>query len=131
MATPQSINAAVIMLYNMGELASYDEENSILNIERAKLYTKFLADYELPYALALPIFSWSVVFRNQKIVHLNKEISLQDLTDTICFYPESSNRFRCKKSFFLHGDYLMEADMIRYESAEFKKVKEIVKLNPT
>lgn len=93
------VNAAVIMLYNMGELASFEEENSILNIEKAGLYINHLKNYELPYELALPIFSWSVVFRNHKIIHLNKDILDEDLNDTANFSKVSPCRYQCKKSF--------------------------------
>ncbi|MCX6190460.1 MAG: hypothetical protein NTW54_12870 [Bacteroidetes bacterium] len=122
------VNSAVIMLYNMGDLASFVETNSILNIEKARLYIDYLKSYTLPYQLALPLFSWGVVFRNEKLIYLNNEIVVDDLKDTSSFEPLSANRFLCKKGYFLHGNYLMQSDIIRYESSNYDNVNEMLQL---
>jgi hypothetical protein len=122
------IDKAVIMLYNMGELNSTDESNSILNIEKAKLYITHLKSYPVPYKLALPMFSWSLVFRNGKVRFLNKEICPDDLNDTVRFRLTEPNHFRSKSDFFLHGDYIMSGDIVRYEEAKYEEVKKMLNL---
>ena len=55
------VDRACLMAYNMGELRAYGDHNSILDPEVAARYLKG-EPYPLPLDVALPLFSWTVVF---------------------------------------------------------------------
>ena len=90
------------MYYNMGDLEALDEPNSILNLEKAAPY---LANphYDLPLDIALPIFSWGVLFREGKMIKLlpgNGRQGMEEVTE----------------STYLDGYYLYAGDIIRWEA---------------
>lgn len=119
----------MLMFYNMGELESWEEPNSILNLDKARPYLQEKQTYPLPLDLALPIFSWGVVFRNDQMIKLVHKLSERDLTDTSRFEMLEKNHFRVTKSTYVEGLYLYADDYIRLEKIESKNLEEAVKLN--
>src|SRR5690606_39202367 len=65
------VDYGMLMFYNMGEMSSPSEENSILNLNTAEKYLGRLEEYPLELDLALPIFSWAVQFRNNQMEKLH------------------------------------------------------------
>jgi hypothetical protein len=58
----------MLMLYNTGDIDAPDETNSIFKPEDAKKYLKGApATYPLPLDVALPAFSWTLVFRDGEL----------------------------------------------------------------
>jgi hypothetical protein len=104
-------------------------ERSILNIEKARPYLQNKKAYPLPLDLALPIFSWGVVFRNDEMVKLIHKLPEKALQDSSRFEQVSDQRFEVKKSTYLEGLYLYRGDYIRLEKIEPEKLDEAVKLN--
>jgi hypothetical protein len=123
------VDRGMLMFYNMGALESWEETNSILNIEKARPYLQNKKAYPLPLDLALPIFSWGVVFRNDEMVKLIHKLPEKALQDSSRFEQVSDQRFEVKKSTYLEGLYLYRGDYIRLEKIEPEKLDEAVKLN--
>ncbi len=123
------VDRGMLMFYNMGELQSWEEKNSILNIEKARPYLIGADRYSLPLDLALPIFSWGVIFREGKMIKLIHKIPEHELKDTSRFSPLEDLRFRVKKSTYLEGLYLYQDDLIRLEKIEADDLQEAIKLN--
>ncbi len=119
----------MLMFYNMGALEDWEESNSILNNEKARPYLKEAGGYKLPLDLALPIFSWGVIFRNGKMIKLIHGLPKAALQDSSRFILLEKNRYRVKRSTYLEGLYLYRDDNIRLEKIEAKKLEEAVKLN--
>lgn len=112
----------MLMYYNMGEVRSWEEENSILNLEAAAPYLQ--ADqYPLPLDLALPLFRWGVVFREGKMIRLINDLSPEDLQDRSRFFPMAGKRYEVVKGTFLQGHYLYQGDRIRLERATADDLK--------
>ena len=117
------------MFYNMGALESWEETNSILNLEKAKPYMQNRKAYPLPLDLALPIFSWGVIFRNDKMIKLIHKLSEKELGDSTRFERLENNRYRVINSTYVDGLFLYTNDSIRLEKIELAKLEEAVKLN--
>ncbi len=112
----------MLMFYNMGEVNEYEEVNSILNLGVAADYLHAPKPYPLPMDIALPLFQWGCVFRDQKLVELSNNLSLEDLNDKLRFAQISDNRFRVIKSTYLKGYFLYEGDEIRHESVSYDRL---------
>ncbi len=123
------VDRGMLMFYNMGELESWEETNSILNLDKARPYLQNKKAYPLPLDLALPIFSWGVVFRNDEMVKLIHKLPEQELSDTSKFARIGDNRYEVKKSTYLEALYLYAGDYIRLEKIEPENLDEAVKLN--
>jgi hypothetical protein len=122
------VDRVMLMFYNMGEVNEYDEVNSILNLEAAADYLNKDEAYPLPMDIALPLFQWGCIFRDQKLIHLSNNLSLEDLDDILRFNKISDNRFRVIKSTYLNGDFLYEGDEIRHESVSYDRLLSAGKL---
>jgi hypothetical protein len=124
------VDRGMLMLYNTGEVENWAEENSILNLEIAQNYLKNTAQtknrfaplpstlYPLPLDIALPIFSWGVLFRHGSMIRLLHNLRAEDLQDTTRFLKMSPSRFQVSKSTYLDGYYLYEEDQIRTETID-------------
>ncbi|WP_188507045.1 hypothetical protein [Parapedobacter pyrenivorans] len=110
----------LLMCYNMGNLRQPGEHNSILDLHEMKTYlTDFLQEYPLPVDIALPLFSWSVVFRNGEYAGISKRLNPATLSDTVVFArEEQSSLYRLKMA--LPDAGLREGDVIRREETHWK-----------
>lgn len=97
------VDRGILMCYNTGDIDAPEEENSIFSAESAGKYLKGADQYPLPLDLALPVFSWTLVYRNGE---LWKIISGD--------YPELAEGV-LQQGTFIAGHYLRPGDLIRRE----------------
>lgn len=114
------VDRGMLMFYNTGDVESWQEANSILNIEAAQYYLNQNIKYPINLDIALPIFSWGVLFRNGRMIRLINNLQATDLKDTSRFLKIAENRFEVQKSTYLNGYYLYQEDQIRTESTDFQ-----------
>ena len=110
------------MFYNIGDLASVDETNSILNQEDAEKYVAHVADYPLPYDIALPLFSWVSVFRNNEFSRIISDVSSADLAS---FYKEE-DFYRCKEPENLNGWSIYPEEKLRFETVSKQDITQVL-----
>jgi hypothetical protein len=128
------VDRGMLMFYNMGDLENQETANSILDLESARQYlpqspiTVHQSPYPLPLDLALPLFSWGVLFRDGEMIKLINDLSEADLSDTARFVKIAPGRFRVKKSTYLKGYYLYEGDLLRPESMNAGQLEEAAAL---
>lgn len=72
------VDRGVLMLYNTGNVQDADETNSILSRKAVEPYLKYVEGYSLPLSLALPSYSWNVVFRGGEFAFLAPGLQLHD-----------------------------------------------------
>ncbi|WP_316846119.1 hypothetical protein [Pedobacter psychrodurus] len=109
------VEKAILMCYNMGNLRKYGEQNSILDQREMDLYLKdFLEHYPLSLDVALPIFEWAVVFRNEQYAGISKRIGQMQIADKKLFKQRGNSIL-----YDLLTDYptagLKRGDVIRWE----------------
>lgn len=114
------VDRGMLMFYNTGDVESWQEVNSILNIEAAQYYLKQNIKYPIHLDIALPIFSWGVLFRNGHMIRLINNLQATDLADTSRFLKIAENRFEVRKSTYLNGYYLYQEDRIRIENTDLQ-----------
>jgi hypothetical protein len=104
----------------MGNLKDPATKNSILETTELKKYTGNLSNYPLPLDIALPLFNWKVLYRNNMYTGL-----IQNLPDAVfsnSFSTKTGNRFQILKDTLLQGYDLRKADIIRDEQSDIKEV---------
>lgn len=129
------VDRGMLMFYNTGDVESWDEENSILNLEVAKNYLptsdfRLLTSkkYPIPLDLALPIFRWGVLFRDTRMIRLINNLQAENLEDTSRFLKIDDNRFEVLKSTYLNGYYLYKGDQIRTETVDTQLLLKAINL---
>ena len=113
------VDRVLLMCYNMGNLRQYGDHNSILDLQEMHTYLDgFLGDYPLPMDIALPLFSWPVIFRNQQYIGISKRLDTQLLADTGLFDHGAGTRL-----YSLAADLpeagLRRGDVVRYEETQW------------
>lgn len=114
------VDYGVLMVYNVGRINDPDEANSILSRETVRPYLKALHKYALPLATALPVYSWDIVFSDNRFKAIAHSLTL---SDTTAFHHVGDNWFRAMRYGPLamagsrdgSGGRLFPGDMVRHE----------------
>ncbi|NOQ74526.1 MAG: hypothetical protein GQ574_21120 [Crocinitomix sp.] len=109
------VDKGVLMYYNMGELLSYSETNSILNNEIGEQYLGF-GEYPIPLDFALPNFSWTLLYQYGEMKRILLSIDAHDLNDTTLFQQQASGYYLVKKDTLLDGVFLRSGSELRHET---------------
>lgn len=107
------VQKGMLMYYNMGNLQS-PKINSIFNEVDAEKYAPYIKQYPLALDAVLPVFSWVKVFRNQRMIKLLNQTSLQALKqsgnfksiDNYSMQALSANSY--KDFYYLNNDIFVE-----------------------
>lgn len=105
----------MLMFYNMGKLKNFETTNSIFNTNDAAKYVDFIDDYPLPLDYALPVFGWSVYFRNGKSLGILNDTYDTTLDTMSGFKQLAAKRYLVTKDQLYRGIYLKINDVIRTE----------------
>lgn len=108
------VDRGMLMCYNLGDVRKPETQNSILAIEDLKKYVLPPVKYPIPLDIALPIFSWGVVRRNEKTVHLLNDFAITAKNRK--FFTEIlANQWSCDSSHYENSVYLYKNDLVRVE----------------
>jgi len=114
-------NKGLLMCYNMGNLKNPETNNSILETSELKKYTDNLNSYPLPLDIALPIFEWMVLFRNNSYAGLIQNLPDSFLRNPSLFKP-NSNRYESLSDTTVSGYEFKKGDMIRLEESKYDEI---------
>lgn len=120
------VDYGVLMLYNTGSFMNYDEHNSIISVENIRPYMVYLADYSLHLDYAYPIFSWNLVYNNER--HFKGLINSGPALPDNILNNISGNNYEVSKDTIINNVYLHKGDFVRKEDAPFKTLMEVKQL---
>ncbi|MFH6945982.1 hypothetical protein ACHRV5_08485 [Flavobacterium sp. FlaQc-52] len=121
-----NVDSGVLMYYNMGSIAP-DSLNSIYDQKIAARYLKSLKKYPLHLDFALPIYSWGVHIRNQKVIGLRSKLSFSELQKDENFVQTSAFFFKVKQSNYKNGVFYEENDLLKIEAITPEDLKQMAK----
>ncbi len=127
------VERGMLMLYNTGDIDDPSTQNSIFDLEASKKYIQGAPKhYPLPLDVALPVFSWALVYRDDHLwkIIANPEDSLfsdRSRFDTLA----NSLNLSVQKATFLRGHYLRPGDQIRIERITPALLQEAAQLAAT
>jgi hypothetical protein len=124
------VDRGMLMCYNMGDLEDWGTENSIIDRSTANAYLHPASSIQHPLELdlALPIFRWGVLFRDDKMIKLLNDLGELDLNDASRFHRMAPNRYEVLSSTYLNAHYLYKNDQIRLEVSPPETVAEVAAL---
>ena len=117
-----NVDSGVLMYYNLGTIAS-DSLNSIYNHKVAEKYLKSLKKYPLHLDIALPIYSWAIHIRNQKVIGLRSKLNVAELKKDENFEQMNARFFKVKKSNYKNGFFYEEDDVLKIEAISAEDLK--------
>ncbi len=109
----------LLMCYNMGDLRKWGDHNSILNMETLEAYTgnDRISNYPLSLDLALPLFEWTVLFRNRQYAGLLRNMRLEQLENRTLFQPAGEFLYTVLKDTTVNGYRLRPGEVLRHETS--------------
>ena len=116
------VKKGLLMCYNMGNLKDPSSENSILDPNVLKQYTSGLNSYPLPLDLALPLFDWYVLFRNNEYKGLVQQADVRAINNIV--QPSGKNHFVLAKDTTLNNVSFFKGDVLRFENSSFTEIME-------
>ena len=119
-----NVDSGVLMYYNMGTIAP-DSQNSVYERKIAERYLKSLKKYPLHLDFALPVYSWGVHIRNQKVIGLRSKLNIEELKKDKNFEYQSAVFFKIKKSNYKNGIFYEENDVLKIEAVSSGDLKEM------
>lgn len=132
-----NVDKGILMYYNMGKIAS-DLGNSIYDKKIANRYLESLKNYPLMLNIGLPIYSWAIHIRNNKVFGLKNKIDVISIKKDTNFVALKNNFFRVKNNNFKSGSFYKKNDLLKFESiSDFDllematDLKQNLKQNPT
>ena len=119
-----NVDSGVLMYYNMGSIAP-DSLNSIYDQKIAERYLKSLKKYPMHLDFALPIYSWGIHIRNQKVIGLRSKMNVAELKKDPNFQQLSGIFFKAKKSNYKNGVFYEENDLLKMETITAEDLKQM------
>jgi len=110
-----NVDKGVLMYYNMGKIAP-DSLNSIYDKSLADRYLKSIKKYPLSLNVALPIYSWAIHIRENKVLGLKSKIAISNLKKDSNFVEITENSFRVKNNNYKNGTFYKANDLLKIES---------------
>lgn len=123
------VERGMLMLYNTGDVEDpAGARSSIFDLRDARRYLDNTPKhYPLPLDLALPLFSWGLVFRNGELWKILPELSPTELADTTRF-QHNNQRWDVRQATFVSGLYLAPGDFVRLENTDAATLQQAANL---
>lgn len=117
------VDKGLLMCYNMGNLKAPTANNSILDPEELKKYTGGLGTYPLPLDLALPIFDWKVLYRDNRYAGLVEGLPTPALSASPAISIKD-NRYTFRQELDIGGYSFRQGDQLRDEQSDYDAIIE-------
>jgi hypothetical protein len=117
------VERGMLMCYNMSDWRNPVTLNSIYSPKLLTQYTERLADYPLPLDVVMPIFHWTVVFRNGRFLYFINNLSAETLKRNTNFTQQSENQiFVVKNDGIFQKVSVRKGDIFRCEDAAYEDI---------
>ncbi|MCM1290454.1 MAG: hypothetical protein NC201_03440 [Prevotella sp.] len=122
------VDYGVLMCYNTGSFRNLKSHNSILNFNDVAPYLKSTVNYPLHLDLALPIYDWTLCYRNNEFAGIISTDSIfhtsftKSIKEDFALYRATSNAQMGQSS-------MREGDVLRHEKSDFNvicRVKDLI-----
>jgi hypothetical protein len=113
------VSRGMLMLYNTGNIENPRGGHSLFDSLDARVYLDKPHRYPLPLDLALPLFSWALIYRDETLWKIIADPGDRMFADTGCFVlakrQNGLNYFTVRRNTYRSGHYLRIGDQIRVE----------------
>lgn len=117
------VDRVLLMCYNVQAANEYQAENSIATLSEIKKYVEGVK-YPLLIDLALPIFSWGVIFRNQEFKGVIRNAKSEDYINSK-YTQVGENRFKLNEEMVIGDFFARPGDEIRIEGLNQMQLGEL------
>lgn len=108
------VDRGILMMYNVLNPTTLTDKNSIFDEKEVKAYLHNQKPYALPLDVAYPIFSWGVVYHNNKFIRLINCMTRRN-ADTANWLEKSKSFYIFNKDTLIENYYFRMGDMLKIE----------------
>ncbi|CCG98862.1 hypothetical protein FAES_0851 [Fibrella aestuarina BUZ 2] len=119
------VGRGMLMAYNIGDWKRPETHNSILDPADLRRYVDYLPGYLLPLDIALPLFRWTIIFRNGRVLALRNNLNAEQVRSQPVVSPTASGdttRFTVRRDTTLWGVSLRRGDLLRTEACSLPQL---------
>lgn len=121
------VDRGALMLYNF-DTPGVKTRNSILDTDVAAQYLNEKSQYPLPLDIALPLFSWGVVLRDQKVIGFLRGWRAGNAQKADYLTRLEKNIYRVNKDTTAEGLYFRPGDRVHIEAPEMSDLQRVLHL---
>jgi hypothetical protein len=111
------VERGMLMFYNTGDIEDIDTENSIFSVEDVKKYIIGAPkQYPKPLDIALPLFSWAIVYRESIFWKIIANPDLSEIQKNPHLQKKSEHGYQITEATLLDGQYLRPGDWLKIET---------------
>jgi hypothetical protein len=119
------VDRGMLMCYNMSDWRNPETKNSIYSTKVLSQYIQRLEQYPIPLDVVMPIFHWTVIFRNNQFLFFVNNLDSEELKSNFNFTQLSDNQlFEVKKDTLFKNFSIRKGDIFRCEESNFEEVLE-------
>jgi hypothetical protein len=125
------VDRGMLMVYNISNIKEHSPVNSIFDYDKAKAYFSSGKKYPLPLDIALPAFSWCLIFRKGQFYQIDNGLARNNL-DSCSFLQASKNGFyKVIRDTVYRELFLRLGDEIKAETISDKQLQQAASLAQT
>jgi hypothetical protein len=119
------VDRGMLMCYNMSDWRNPNTKNSIYSTKVLSQYIQRLEQYPRPLDVVMPIFHWTVIFRNNQFLFFVNNLGSEELKNNFDFIELSDSQlFEVKKDTLFKNFSIRKGDIFRCEESNFEEVLE-------
>lgn len=119
------VDRGMLMCYNMSDWRNSKTQNSIYSTSVLKQYIQRLEKYPKPLDIVMPIFHWTVIFRNNRFLFFVNNVSSKELINNSNFTHVVDNQlFEVKNDGVFKNFSIRKGDIFRCENSDFEEIFE-------
>lgn len=122
------VDRGMLMMYNISDPKKYSTVNSIFDTKQAKAYFTNNKKYPLPLDIALPSWSWCIIYRNQEFYQIENGLSEEDLKQQSFLKPKGDHFYTVTKDTVFRELFLRPGDEIKAEGIDAQAMQQAAKL---
>ncbi|TDW52046.1 hypothetical protein EV144_101726 [Flavobacterium sp. 270] len=120
------VDKGLLMCYNLTKPDDFKTKNSIGTSDELAQYITH-GDYKLPLDIALPLYSWAVVFRGNQFKGILSDYN-ELRSDTIKLKKTDTDKYVLQDDILVGQTYLRNGDEIRIEKISDKELDKMISI---
>lgn len=122
------VDRCMLMCYSVGSPKKYNSKNSISNADDLKTYLH-RSKYPLPLDIALPVYSWGVLYHNGEFKGLLRNVDTDAINkDTLNLKLKSKNLYGFINDTIIENTYVRFGDELKIEKVDAEELQKIIDL---
>jgi hypothetical protein len=122
------VERGMLMFYNMGRFSADPDERAIFDAASASRYLSRVAEYPLPLDVALPIWSWTLHLRGDRVLDVLQSTDPAELATEPALERVADERYRARATGFFRGALLRQGDELKAEIIDPARAKQAAAL---